>query len=60
MYHIFAGEQYYPCGGVSDHQGSKDTLEEAMEFVANLKCDWWHIADSELNIVKSGRCRDLD
>jgi len=41
---LFAGDTYYPVGGMDDCQGSFDTLEEA-KLAAQHNPDWWHILD---------------
>ena len=51
---LFAGEHYYPSGGVNDFRGDFNTIEEAIEAIANSSCDWWHVADENMRIVKSG------
>lgn len=58
---LFAGENYYPCGGMEDFKGSFDTYEEAEEYV-NTKnkgvqmdgwgWDWAHVYDTETQKVK--------
>ncbi len=51
---LFAGDQYYPCGGWRDFQGSFDTLEEALAKAADIHHDWFQIVDSQSGcIVKS-------
>lgn len=46
-YMLFYGDTYYPGGGINDHRGSFETIDEAKEFVKNLKwpADWAHIWD---------------
>lgn len=51
--HVFAGYDYYPCGGTRDHINSFDTLPEAVEWV-KVECkkyDWWHICDAETLVI---------
>jgi len=52
-YFLFAGCDYYPCGGLGDLKGSFDSTEEAMQKGA--ASDWAHIAkineDGELVVV---------
>ncbi len=56
---LFAMSQYYPRGGWDDFRDSYDTKEEAVIAVASIKCDWWHVVDTEdSDIVCSGR-RDV-
>lgn len=54
-YLLFAGDQYYPRGGMYDLRGDFDTLEEAVEvasrgepMIAESGYDWWHVVDSEI------------
>lgn len=44
---VFAGENYYPCGGMGDFQASFDTQEEAETFSKGLNRDWIEIEDME-------------
>lgn len=53
MYFLFAGETYYPCGGMSDLVGTFATLDEALAVAKNPpvdedgyapRYDWYHIA----------------
>jgi hypothetical protein len=48
-YLLFAGEEYYPKGGMDDFSGSFDTANEAHErinqLIRNEKIEWWHIMD---------------
>jgi hypothetical protein len=54
-YALFAGDNYYPCGGWEDFQGFFDSLEEAQSVISfekpvGDKCcvyDWAHIVDLE-------------
>lgn len=60
---LFAGETYYPQGGMKDLQGSFDTLQEALDKaleLANYKewkpevglpIDWYHVLDSHSWII---------
>lgn len=41
---LFAGDNYYPCGGTYDLIGDFDTQEEAE--AATGVCDWAHILDT--------------
>lgn len=53
MFLVFAGEEYYPCGGWGDFVGSYPTLHEAKEAAAKRyttsSTGWWHIVD--LNVM---------
>jgi hypothetical protein len=44
-YMTFAGEYYYPSGGMNDFRGSFDTLDEAIGFIEALDYDWMHVWD---------------
>lgn len=54
-YLIFAGESYYPCGGMDDLYAEHDTLEEVEDTVKRIKLDrytnWWHVYDCELHTM---------
>lgn len=53
-YLLFTFDGYYPSGGWNDFQGSFDSIEEAVEFMQNLRDDYAQIADIETNrIVES-------
>ncbi len=54
MFYLFAGDDYYPCGGVDDFQGMFEVLDDAIREVPNLRYDWWHIVDSDMIFVESG------
>ena len=49
-YWLFAGEEYYPLGGMKDFRGSFETDEAAMSALTK-SCDWWHILDSHTGKV---------
>lgn len=54
----FIYDTYYPSGGMYDHTGSFDTLEEAIESIANNDCmlahnEVWNIEDKKL-VWKNG------
>jgi hypothetical protein len=50
-YYIFAGQQYYPFGGMEDYIGSVDALDEIQAFIDNCPdkpyrgWDWAHALD---------------
>lgn len=51
-YHLFAGYNYYPGGGMCDYQGSFDTYEEAeKEGKERIKkgFDWYNVATTDGN-----------
>lgn len=61
MYIIFAGQNYYPSGGMNDYEdglGRFSDYNDALRAVATLSSiDWWQIVriqDDELFIVDSG------
>jgi hypothetical protein len=53
-YLLFAGAQYYPCGGWDDLEGDFDTLEEAREAAKHSpiklapEYDWTQIVDTQI------------
>lgn len=55
-YFIFGGTTYYPGGGFFDLVGRADSLEEAMEVAFSrtkeLSLDWWHVCDSDMNLLR--------
>lgn len=67
MYFLFAGDTFYPAGGMDDLVGTFATLEEARAAVAEpgvdedgfqIRYDWWQIAtvrDGELGVVEASR-----
>jgi hypothetical protein len=46
-YLLFAGDYYYPCGGMNDFIKSFDTANDAFEHALSLKVDWCHMLDSQ-------------
>jgi len=46
-YWLFAGDYYYPSGGISDLIGRSDDQDELLKQAREAKHDWWHIVDSE-------------
>lgn len=58
-YLLFAGDHYYPSGGVRDFVGDFDSIEGAMSelirFGRSDGFDWYHIVEySTMKIVKKG------
>lgn len=49
-YFVFAGDCYYPGGGVSDFIADFYLIEEAKTHVCN-HTDWSHILDTETGVV---------
>lgn len=60
MYIVFAGQNYYPGGGMNDYKAVFESLEDALEATANASSiDWWQIAEvveNDLVLIRSG-CR---
>jgi len=55
-YLLFAGDNYYPCGGWEDFIEDFDDLQKARdrgaaEEVADGLGRWWHVVDSETKSV---------
>jgi len=52
-YLAFAGENYYPCGGWSDLQGSYDTIDQAIHEAQlyQPKDGWYCVVDLETGEV---------
>lgn len=44
MYTLFAGDRYYPLGGLNDVRGTFDTLAEAIKAFESADYDWGHIS----------------
>jgi hypothetical protein len=58
IYLVFAGSKFYPKGGWKDFVWITNSIEEALENLANYKGDrdWWQIVDKdEMVIVKEGK-----
>lgn len=53
MYLLFAGFNYYPCGGWDDFVGAYPTLEDARAGLRGRHVDWWHIVHGD-EIVEQG------
>ncbi len=49
-YLLFAGDYYYPVGGMEDFIGDFSTIERAknkgVELIKNNKADWAHVYDA--------------
>ena len=49
-YMLFAGDRYYPAGGMKDCKGMFETMEAAQSFAAGLfqrvGVDWVHVYDT--------------
>jgi len=51
VYMLFAGDWYYPCGGMGDFQGNFQTIADAITW-AKARFEWWHVVDkSSMKIV---------
>ena len=56
QYLAFAGDQYYPSGGMKDFKGDFDTLKEA-QVAAGYLDEWQHVYDSvKREIVWAAGC----
>jgi len=53
---VFAGERYYPNGGMLDFQNDYDIEQDAYEKAQTLNFDWYEIYDSEEDVSKT--CED--
>jgi len=53
QYTVFAGDYYYPLGGVRDikFQGN---LIECFKYLATSSQDWWQIVDKNLSVYERG------
>lgn len=51
-YLLFAGEDYYPSGGMEDFRGTFNTIAEAVEW--GQQYGWWQVVihESMTTIVK--------
>ncbi len=56
---LFAGSDYYPCGGWEDYVDSFLTVESALEGAANTSGDWWHIVDVRTGEIVKERKHSL-
>jgi hypothetical protein len=43
IYMVFAGDMYYPGGGMRDYRGRFDHEEAAERHAVGLRLDWWQI-----------------
>lgn len=48
---VFAGDSYYPAGGIGDFRGSFDTEEEARSAIAKMGRDWHECLDTSTGAV---------
>jgi hypothetical protein len=44
MFFLFAGEQYYPSGGMNDFIDQFDNIDDAIGVGRSGKYDWYNIA----------------
>jgi len=59
-YLTFAGDEYYPHGGMEDYKGVRPTIEGARALAEEAGGDWYHIADeSTMKIVEKGYIEDV-
>ena len=53
---LFAGDKYYPLGGIHDFVGDFDNKDDAIRAVTGRDIDWWHIVDTQnRKIVAEGK-----
>jgi hypothetical protein len=43
MFLLFCYDQYYPCGGWGDHNGTFQTFEDALDAAATNRSEWKEI-----------------
>jgi hypothetical protein len=49
-YYLFAGDNYYPCGGMLDYIGKLESKEVAVQKTKeNPDFDWYNIAAIDLD-----------
>lgn len=53
---VFGGDHYYPSGGWEDLLGRFDTMEEAMGFARELRCDWVQVVNAESGEIEFSLC----
>lgn len=51
-HHVFAGADYYPCGGVKDLVFSGTYIECIDFLIDHPYYDWYQIVNSDLKIIK--------
>lgn len=44
---VFAGDIYYPLGGMKDFKGSFETEDEVMKFLLQNHFEWCNCIDTE-------------
>lgn len=50
IYFLFAGDHYYPNGGMGDFKGFFQTVQDATNYAKDY--DWWHVVNqSDTKIV---------
>lgn len=59
-YYLFAGDTYYPGGGIGDLRGSFCNRGEAVKAAENGDYDWWHVLDRETMEVIADSDQDWD
>ena len=59
MYYVFAGDNYYPCGGAGDFQFKSEHLEACRAWVIEQArlYDWWEITDDSMAVLDSQSMR---
>ena len=62
-YMLFAGDRYYPAGGMKDCKGMFETMEAAKSFAADLYrrvgIDWAHVYDTVEEKVDSNTLNEV-
>ena len=48
-YMLFAGENYYPSGGMSDYRGHFDTMQAVVMHLGS--CDWFNVFDTKTGLI---------
>lgn len=44
---VFAGDTYYPVGGMDDFLKDFDSMDEALKYLLNSDWDWAHVYDQQ-------------
>ena len=48
---VFGGNNHYPNGGWSDFKNDAESLSEAVEIIAKLSGDWFHVLDLDTGTI---------
>lgn len=60
MYLVFAGDNYYPCGGFKDFKGEFESLTAAFRYIAITPCEWYHVVEYESKAIVEYGVRQSD